>query len=148
MTPPELINHARNKTTWNDAEIARHLNIKRQTLHAMKIDKAKLSDHLIIELAELANLDTAATLAAVTAYQEHDGRTRDVWLEIAKRCALLGPIDDNTCVSPENLSQMYIMSTQGSNQKSPRIAFFTFTINGLRVPLAFTSLPCLATHGS
>lgn len=86
MTAADLIEHTRTHLGIHDADLARRLNITKQTLHMMKSGRAKLSDRLTVHLAELADLNAAETLAAVTASQEtQDVHVQEVWAEITER---------------------------------------------------------------
>jgi hypothetical protein len=86
MTAAELIEHARTYLNCRDADIARRLDITTATLSMMKTGRSKLPDPLIVPLAELADLDPAEALAAVTASQiTHDVHVQEVWKEIAER---------------------------------------------------------------
>lgn len=100
MKAADLIDQARKEIKGTDADIARRLEISRQTLSIYRKEKSPLPDHIAQELARMAGLDIAATVAEIQAGKA-DPRTADTWREIARRasggtltlmlmCALLG----------------------------------------------------------
>jgi DNA-binding XRE family transcriptional regulator len=87
MNAQELLTNAREAIQGTNADVARRLGITRQVLHMMEKGSRPIPDRLAQDLANLAGLDPAATVAALHA-ERADPTTKRVWEEIARRASL------------------------------------------------------------
>jgi DNA-binding XRE family transcriptional regulator len=87
MNADELLTKGRAAIKGTNADLARRLGITRQTLHIMEKGKSPIPDRLAQDLANLAGLDPAETIAALHA-ERADPQTKRVWEEIARRATV------------------------------------------------------------
>lgn len=109
MTPNELLDLARTAINGNDATLARRLNIGRQIISGWRKADRPIPDHQIVELAQLAKLDPAQTLAEISAAQAETTHPKvaQTWAEIARRAA-----NTKRMGNDETAPNLYLMSTQ------------------------------------
>lgn len=90
MKQAELIEAAKKAIQGSEAEVARKIEIKSQSLNEFKKGKP-IPDRITIRLAKLAGLDPAATVAAIKA-EKADDETRETWQELARRAVMAAMI--------------------------------------------------------
>lgn len=119
MNAQELLTNARAVINGSSADVARELGITRQALFMMEKGKRPIPDRLAQDLANLAGLDPAATVAALHA-ERADPTTKRVWEEIARRASLtaallLGlsalPPDSHGMSQPSNTLFVYYVKS-------------------------------------
>ena len=96
MNATDLLDLARATTNGTDADLARRLNLAKQTVSDYRKNRRPIPDHLILTLANLAGLDPAQTLAELAADQAETREQPEVaatWRELARRSAHRAPPD-------------------------------------------------------
>jgi DNA-binding XRE family transcriptional regulator len=119
MNAQELLTSAREAIKGTSADVARKLGITRQVLHMMEKGTRPIPDRLAQDLANLAELDPATTIAALHA-ERADPKTKRVWEEIARRASLTAallmglaalPPDGHGTTGPSNTLFVYYVKS-------------------------------------
>lgn len=86
ITPPELLDLAKQQQACSDYRLAEILNTNRFRVSAWRRKAKPIPDEIVIELARLARRDGPQTLAEIHASQAKP-EVREIWEQIARRAA-------------------------------------------------------------
>lgn len=157
MNRSELIEAARIGIAGRYADVARALGVSPQFVSEARHGRKKLTDEQVITLATLAELDAAATLAAIAADQASD-KAKEIWSDAARRlgakiivAGMMAPLialpakstQQNQWVTGNSGSVYYVKSCR--RRRRGRIAR---GINALRGFLGMRERRAFPIHGS